>query len=151
MVGIHSFCTGTFPPAKDDGNEEYIKGNIDRSLDNTVLCHRQVKGVSSNVPVLPAGSAESAVAGAGTGVVSSASRDGRRPERGNVGGKGNADKDKSDSERRSTAKKQKRRQEREKHAVVLDEIAPKETGRQATLVSVFFRGPILFHLGGACS
>ncbi|CAM9730059.1 unnamed protein product [Ascophyllum nodosum] len=100
---------------------------------DSVHASTEVKGVSSNVPVLPAGSAESAVAGAGTGVVSSASRDGRRPERGNVGGKGNADKDKSDSERRSTAKKQKRRQEREKHAVVLDEIAPKETGRQATL------------------
>lgn len=36
---------------------------------------------------------------------------------------------------RRTDVKRKRRQEREIHGVVLDEIAPKETGRQAIAVS----------------
>lgn len=87
--------------------------------DGGVIFCVKVKGVASNVPVLPAGS--------------TASR-GEQPDRG-----GNHGGDRDDSGRRTEIKRQ-RRQEKEKHNVVLDEIAPKETGRQATLV----RGDFFF-------
>lgn len=73
-----------------------------------------MRGVVSNVPVLPAGSA------------ATAPRDGGRG--------GGGDRDDSGGDKRRTEIKRQRRQEREKHAVVLDEIAPKETGRQAVAV-----------------
>ncbi|CAM9290787.1 unnamed protein product [Pylaiella littoralis] len=77
----------------------------------------KVKGVASNVPVLPTGSASAAPP--------------RGEERQPRGGE---DRDGSGgSSGRRTEVKRQRRQEKEKHAVVLDEIAPKETGRQATL------------------
>lgn len=79
----------------------------------------QVKGVASNVPVLPAGSASAAPP-----------RGGERQPRGGEDRDGSG----GSSGRRTEVKRQ-RRQEKEKHAVVLDEIAPKETGRQATLVN----------------
>lgn len=79
----------------------------------------QVKGVASNVPVLPAGSAPPRGEKRGT-------------ERG--GKEGDDDGERKGGGRRTEVKRQ-RRQEREKHAVVLDEIAPKETGRQATMVT----------------
>ncbi|CAN0165894.1 unnamed protein product [Scytosiphon promiscuus] len=77
----------------------------------------KVKGVASNVPVLPAGSATVTPKGGSGGKDAD--------ERGGEGDNGGGA-----SDRRTEAKRQKRR-EREKHAVVLDEIAPKETGRQA--------------------
>lgn len=91
-----------------------------------------MKGVASNVPVLPAGSASTAPpTGGGRQQQQAGSgadrRGGGEEDRGGGGGSGS-------SGRRTEAKRQ-RRQERDKHAVVLDEIAPKETGRQATLVS----------------
>lgn len=76
--------------------------------------------MASNVPVLPAGSAATAPRDGGRG----GGRDGAR---------GQDDDDVGGDKRRTEVKRQ-RRQEREKHAVVLDELAPKETGRQAVAV-----------------
>lgn len=78
-----------------------------------------MRGVASNVPVLPAGSAATAPRDGG--------RRGGGGRDGDDGGGGGGDK-------RRTEIKRQRRQEKEKHAVVLDEIAPKETGRQAVAV-----------------
>ena len=52
------------------------------------------------------------------------------------GGSGGADEDDNgvSRDKRRTEIKRQRRQEKEKHAVVLDELAPKETGRQAVMV-----------------
>lgn len=93
-----------------------------------------MRGVASNVPVLPAGSAAATPS------------DGRR------GGDGGEDRDRDRDDggvgdRRRTEVKRQRRQEREKHAVVLDEIAPKETGRQAVAVrkrASHDSGPVVF-------
>lgn len=82
-----------------------------------------MRGVASNVPVLPAGSAATAPRDGGRGGGGGGGGDGDRDD----GGVGGGDK-------RRTEVKRQRRQEREKHAVVLDEIAPKETGRQAVAV-----------------
>lgn len=71
------------------------------------------------MPVLPTGSAATAQAGSG---VKQQQADSRGGSWDGAGGGGR------------TEAKRKRRQEREKHAVVLDEIAPKETGRQAIAV-----------------
>ncbi len=82
------------------------------------------------MPALPTGSAATAQAGSGAKQQQAdRSWDG-------AGGEGR------------TEAKRKRRQEREKHAVVLDEIAPKETGRQAIAVrhGEKFEGNIL-HVG----
>ncbi|CAM9441771.1 unnamed protein product [Ectocarpus sp. 12 AP-2014] len=87
----------------------------------------KVKGATSNVPVLPVGSAATA-----PGVVVGKQADGRGGDGNGRGGGGGGGGSRSGSGRRTEAKRQ-RRQEREKHAVVLDEIAPKETGRQAVL------------------
>lgn len=87
----------------------------------------QVKGVASNVPVLPVGSIVIALPGgdkrANQGSSGGGDGDGEGGRHGGGGG------------RNKTEVKRQRRLEREKHAVVLDEIAPKETGRQATAVS----------------
>lgn len=84
--------------------------------------------MSSNVPVLSTGSAK------GEGATS---RGDQRLDHSNVKTKDDGEgRGGGDSDWRTTEGKRKRRQEREMHAVVLDEIAPKETGRQATLVSV---------------
>lgn len=68
--------------------------------------------------MLPAGSA------------ATAPRDGGR----GGGGRGDGDGGDGGGDKRRTEIKRQRRQEREKHAVVLDELAPKETGRQAVAV-----------------
>lgn len=84
----------------------------------------QVKGVSSNVPVLSTKGEGATWRGD--------QRVDHRSVRSKDGGEGRGG---GDSNWRTTEGKRKRRQEREMRAVVLDEIAPKETGRQATLVS----------------
>ena len=83
-----------------------------------------MKGVVSNVPVLPTGSV--------------ATQEGKGTDRRDSGG-GVDDNGRGTGGRRSgggvtTEMKRQRRKERESHAVVLDEIAPKETGHQAVAV-----------------
>lgn len=84
----------------------------------------QVKGVSSNIPVL-------STKGEGAAWRSDHKVD-HRSVRNKDSGEGRGG---GNSDWRTTEGKRKRQQEREMRAVVLDEIAPKETGRQATMVS----------------
>ncbi|CAM9991426.1 unnamed protein product [Laminaria digitata] len=91
----------------------------------------KVKGVASNVPVLPTGSTAPREGkggtdrrGGGGGGSSGGGGDGSWDGAGGGGGgrRGGGV---------TTEVKRQRRKERESHAVVLDEIAPKETGHQA--------------------
>eukprot|EP00904_Undaria_pinnatifida_P004485 jgi/Undpi1/14037/HiC_scaffold_9.g03688.m1 len=93
----------------------------DQRLRRGLLERKKVKGVVSNVPVLPTGSV--------------ATQEGKGTDRRDSGG-GVDDNGRGTGGRRSgggvtTEMKRQRRKERESHAVVLDEIAPKETGHQA--------------------
>lgn len=93
--------------------------------------------MTSNVPMAPAGSVQTAASGKSSRVMMAPP-----PPRGvadkRSGGDGNRGDNYEDGngDGRRTESKRRRKHEKEKHAVVLDEIAPKETGRQAIAVRV---------------
>lgn len=97
----------------------------------------QVKGVTSNVPVAPVGSVPAVEGGKSsmTGMMPPPPRGSKRSGDGHRGDGGADYADESDGSDRRKERKRQRKEERDRQAVVLDEIAPKETGRQAILVS----------------
>lgn len=90
--------------------------------------------MTSNVPVLAAGSAAAAAAATGKSISSMPSPFSRGGDRGRTDVASQEDENGRDRDGRRTDRKRKHAYERERNAVILDEVAPKETGRQAIMV-----------------
>lgn len=104
--------------------------------------------MTSNVPVAAVGSVP-AVEGSKssmTGMMPPPPRGSKRSGDSRRGDGGAEYGDESGGSDRRTERKRQRKGERDRHAVVLDEIAPKETGRQAIVVSAHLLFPLRFSI-----